>query len=129
VNPVSGATKDVPVISGHRDWEATACPGGRLYSQLATIRADVAQRNNPSSPVAITSASCTGKACTFSAVGTPVLRWKFGNGTSATGSPVKATYTAKGTYTVTVTDGQSPSTTAKRSVVCKRVNGALRCTT
>ena len=26
------------VISGHRDWQATACPGDRIYNQLASIR-------------------------------------------------------------------------------------------
>ena len=38
VNPVSGATRDVAAISGHRDWNATECPGGHLYAQLPTVR-------------------------------------------------------------------------------------------
>ena len=47
VNPVSGAVKDVRTISGHRDWLATACPGGVLYAQLPAIRSDVASRMLP----------------------------------------------------------------------------------
>ncbi len=38
VNPVSGATKMVANISGHRDWAATECPGGTLYARLPAIR-------------------------------------------------------------------------------------------
>lgn len=44
VNPVNGATKVVPTISGHRDWEATECPGSVLYDALPAVRAAVAQR-------------------------------------------------------------------------------------
>jgi hypothetical protein len=42
VNPVSGVMWDGHSISGHRDWAATDCPGGTLYSQLPAIRAAVA---------------------------------------------------------------------------------------
>ncbi len=35
-------TKVVPRISGHRDLDATACPGDRLYAYLPQIREDVA---------------------------------------------------------------------------------------
>ena len=38
VNPVSGAAKDVPTITGHRDWKNTECPGATLYAQLPEIR-------------------------------------------------------------------------------------------
>jgi len=38
VNPVSGATKTVASISGHRDWAPTECPGGTLYARLPGIR-------------------------------------------------------------------------------------------
>lgn len=38
VNPVSGVTKMVANISGHRDWAATECPGGTLYAKLPAIR-------------------------------------------------------------------------------------------
>ncbi|HUF95753.1 MAG TPA: Ig-like domain-containing protein [Acidimicrobiia bacterium] len=42
VNPVNGDTKTVDMISGHRDWTSTECPGERLYVQLPTIRDSVA---------------------------------------------------------------------------------------
>ncbi len=32
------------MISGHRDWLATECPGERLYSQLPALREAVAEQ-------------------------------------------------------------------------------------
>lgn len=52
-NPVSGAQKFAPNITGHRDWVATECPGGVFYNDLPAIRRDVAARNSPP-PVADT---------------------------------------------------------------------------
>jgi N-acetylmuramoyl-L-alanine amidase len=43
VNPINGATKTVNIISGHRDWAPTECPGNRFYPQLASLRRDVAR--------------------------------------------------------------------------------------
>ncbi|MDP9183797.1 MAG: N-acetylmuramoyl-L-alanine amidase [Actinomycetota bacterium] len=137
VNPVNGATKDVATISGHRDWEATACPGGELYTQLPTIRANVAARMSGATPTptptpapvaaAITSGSCSGRACSFTGAGTGTLRWAFGNGKSATGTSVSTSYTSAGTYSVTLTDDQAA--TARRSVTCSTVKKQLRCST
>lgn len=42
VNPVNGTTKDIENISAHKDWGSTLCPGRNLYSQLDSIRSDVA---------------------------------------------------------------------------------------
>ncbi|MEV6979416.1 N-acetylmuramoyl-L-alanine amidase [Kitasatospora sp. NPDC093806] len=42
VNPVNGVTKPVDMISGHRDWLATECPGGTMYAALPALRAEVA---------------------------------------------------------------------------------------
>ena len=42
VNPISGDTATVPTISGHRDWNATECPGETFYPSLVQVRADVA---------------------------------------------------------------------------------------
>jgi hypothetical protein len=44
-------TKDVPTISGHRDWNSTACPGGNLYARLPGIRANVASRVAGTTPM------------------------------------------------------------------------------
>jgi hypothetical protein len=42
VNPVNGVTKNTQMISGHRDWLATECPGTTMYDTLPALRADVA---------------------------------------------------------------------------------------
>ncbi|MBX9398471.1 N-acetylmuramoyl-L-alanine amidase [Streptomyces sp. TRM72054] len=43
VNPVNGVTKDVPVISGHRDWLQTECPGQTMYDLLTEVRTAAAR--------------------------------------------------------------------------------------
>ena len=47
VNPISGATRDVDAIAGHRDWNATECPGDALYARLPALRARVARLLRP----------------------------------------------------------------------------------
>lgn len=42
VNPISGATRTVDAISGHRDWLATECPGEAFHPELPAVRRDVA---------------------------------------------------------------------------------------
>lgn len=46
-NPVNGATKTTPNISGHRDWEATECPGAAMQALLPSIRSAVAGTSSP----------------------------------------------------------------------------------
>ncbi|MFC4468070.1 peptidoglycan recognition family protein [Streptomyces xiangluensis] len=41
-NPINGTTRDVPEISGHRDWMETECPGQVMYDELAALRDAVA---------------------------------------------------------------------------------------
>jgi hypothetical protein len=43
-NPVTGAARRVHVISGHRDWQATQCPGNAFYPRLPGVRRAVAAR-------------------------------------------------------------------------------------
>jgi hypothetical protein len=43
VNPISGVTRTVPAIPGHRDWAPTECPGGVLHADLPMIRQQVAR--------------------------------------------------------------------------------------
>jgi flagellar hook assembly protein FlgD len=43
----AGQTVQLPAISGHRDANFTACPGDKLYAQLPTVRAVVADRGLP----------------------------------------------------------------------------------
>ncbi|HEY8201106.1 MAG TPA: peptidoglycan recognition family protein, partial [Actinomycetota bacterium] len=44
VNPSSGATATFPNIAGHRDANATACPGQALYDLLPSVRSEVEKR-------------------------------------------------------------------------------------
>lgn len=46
VNPVTGLTRYVPNIAGHRNYNSTGCPGTALYNLLPTIRASVASLMN-----------------------------------------------------------------------------------
>lgn len=40
INPVNGNEIDVYALSGDRDFNSTACPGGKLYADLPAIRRD-----------------------------------------------------------------------------------------
>ena len=95
VNPVSGATKDVSSISGHRDWEATACPGGNLYAMLPAIRSNVASRmapptaTAPDAPSSLTASAAAGSvsltwAAPASDGGAAVTRYEVFRGSSPT---------------------------------------------
>jgi hypothetical protein len=44
VNPISGSTATLATIAGHRDWDATECPGDTFHPQLPAVRGDVARR-------------------------------------------------------------------------------------
>jgi len=67
VNPVNGSTKAVANISAHLDWQATECPGTKLYELLPAVRSNVAAKlgggtdtgTNPAAPSALT-AEATG---------------------------------------------------------------------
>ncbi|HET7486667.1 MAG TPA: N-acetylmuramoyl-L-alanine amidase [Acidimicrobiales bacterium] len=43
----AGNRPGMPVVSGHRDWEATACPGDNVYAQLPALRSRVAADMTP----------------------------------------------------------------------------------
>lgn len=69
------------------------------------------------SPLAISSQSCSGATCTFSATGgTSPYTWTFGDGGSGTGASVSHAYKGAGSYTVTLTDSTGASATT--SVSC-----------
>ncbi|MFL5883579.1 MAG: N-acetylmuramoyl-L-alanine amidase [Thermoleophilaceae bacterium] len=67
-NPVNGTQKAFPNIAGHRDVNATECPGGVFYATLPTIRADVAAMvaGSPPPPATAKPAATTG---TVTAIG------------------------------------------------------------
>lgn len=66
VNPVNGATKTVNMISGHRDWVPTDCPGGRLHDDLPAIRDRVAARMAPADAPPTVSISAPASGATVS---------------------------------------------------------------
>src|SRR3954453_16351513 len=63
-NPVSGAQKTFPTIAGHRDVNATECPGGVFYATLPAIRSDVAAMiaGSPPPPATVAPSVTTGAA-------------------------------------------------------------------
>lgn len=63
-NPSNSAQKAVAVISGHRDWVETECPGGALYDTLPSIRTDVAARIAAMPPPSTTTTSTTATTST-----------------------------------------------------------------
>ena len=46
VNPQTGVSRVTNNITGHRDYQATGCPGAALYAQLPAIRNEVAAQMN-----------------------------------------------------------------------------------
>jgi N-acetylmuramoyl-L-alanine amidase len=80
-------------ISGHRDGNATSCPGNVLYAQLPDLRNRAARYAAPASGVTVRAAS-TRLRGTATATLSGVLR--FGDGSSASGAPVAILYAATG---------------------------------
>ena len=57
--PVDGGTRSFAAVSGHRDADATACPGTELYARLSTIRALAAGESGPApNPPIDTAVAC-----------------------------------------------------------------------
>ncbi|RZU32613.1 Ig-like domain-containing protein [Blastococcus saxobsidens] len=130
VNPVDGATNTVDMISGHRDWTSTECPGERLYAQLPAIRDAVAAQK------ATLSVSVTSPADGATVAGTISVAAEAPGATGVTfsvgGAEVAGTLTngvwsvswdttaaAEGAHTVTAsaTDGTSTATDSIAVVV------------
>jgi uncharacterized protein with LGFP repeats len=80
-------------ISGHRDGNATSCPGDVLYTQLPGLRTRAARYAAPASAVTVRAAS-TKLRGTATATLSGVLR--FADGSSASGAPVEILYAATG---------------------------------
>lgn len=62
----ANGSKVMPTISGHRDWSATACPGGALYEQLPALRSKVSDRLRPTGAQATSTTDGTGARLTWS---------------------------------------------------------------
>ena len=67
-NPVTGSQRMLANIAGHRDVEATECPGGTFYATLPDVRATVAFRLNGSSSTTTTSSATTTTAPTTTTI-------------------------------------------------------------
>jgi hypothetical protein len=108
-NPVSGTQATFANIAGHRDVNATECPGGTFYATLPTIRSDVAALLAPSpsftlsaSPTTRTVVRGSGTSYTISVAPTggfsdPVTLSVSGLPSGATGSfsPAQTTTTSQ----------------------------------
>jgi len=80
-------------ISGHRDGNATACPGDVLYRQLADLRLRAAQYAGPLAGVTLRAAATKLRGVTSTTL-TGALR--FADGSSAAGAPVDILYATGG---------------------------------
>jgi N-acetylmuramoyl-L-alanine amidase len=99
----SGTPVTFQRISGHRDGNATSCPGDVLYGQLPDLRLRAARYAGPIAGVTVRAAS-TKLRGTRTAVLSGVLR--FADGSSPTGAPVEILYATGGS-------SYSPITTAR----------------
>jgi hypothetical protein len=103
----SGTPVTFQRISGHRDGNATSCPGTVLYGQLADLRIRAARYATAGAGVTVRAAS-TRLRGTATAILSGALR--FADGSSAAGAPVEVIYTSR-------TGGApSPLTTARCAV-------------
>jgi len=89
----SGTPVTFERISGHRDGNATACPGDVLYRQLADLRLRAAQYAGPLAGVTLRAAATKLRGVTSTTL-TGALR--FADGSSAAGAPVDILYATGG---------------------------------
>ena len=83
-------------------------------------------RDRPGQPLASFTYHCTGSSCDFDATGSSDpdgaivgYAWRFGDATNSTGSTISHTYTAGGTFlvTLTVTDNDGTTSTVSRQII------------
>jgi N-acetylmuramoyl-L-alanine amidase/Bacterial Ig-like domain len=139
VNPVLGNSKFIPNIAGHRDVNATDCPGTDLYAYLPTLRSAVASRIAASTGPTVDHIAPTVRSLTplatnptgahtisfgliFSEPVTGLSTSDFAVTGTSPGWTVKALSGKVSTYTVTVgsdtpTDGSVVLTLANGSIV------------
>jgi hypothetical protein len=119
-NKGNPALMGLDLVTGRGSWSDSSTSGGGTSG------------GGTAGPVTITSASCSGTTCSFSATGGDPLQWTFGPDVygdsplptsvgSASGKSVSTTYSAAGSYPVSVSDANS--TTAQTSVTCTFTHG------
>ena len=93
VTSTSGAPARFQCVSGHRDGNATACPGDVLYGLLGDLRIRAAQYAGPPAGISVRAAATTLRGVT-SALLSGALR--FADGSPAAGAPVEILYAPSG---------------------------------
>jgi PKD repeat protein len=111
-----GSTTTAPysdtVINGTYSYYVTAVnSSGQESAPSTTVTVVVSDSTFTAPAISTTDTSCAGADCSFTATGSPTLTWDFGNGNTATGNQPTTTYTAPGTYTVTVTNTYGSAST------------------
>ena len=89
----SGTPVTFQRVSGHRDGNATACPGDVLYGQLPDLRIRAAQYAGPLAGVTVRAAATTLRGVTSAALSGAL---RFADGSSADGAPVDILYATGG---------------------------------
>lgn len=114
LNPVNGYRRTVPTISAHRDWEATECPGDRLYAQLPDIRTAVAAAMAGSATTTTTTTTSTTTTSTTTTA-PPTLTVSAMNPRTVVVGNTQVTVSGSGFVagaTVTFTNGKGDAPTA-----------------
>ena len=99
-NPVNGVQWTGENVPGHRDWEATECPGGALYALLPTIRANAKARLSTPPPTADTRPPAVSSVSASAGPTTATIRW-----TTDEPSSTEVQWRRSGTTTWTVKTG------------------------
>ena len=80
-------------MSGHRDGNATSCPGDLLYAQLPELRTRAAQYAGPLAGVTVRAAATTLRGITSASLSGAL---RFADGSSPDGAPVDILYATAG---------------------------------
>jgi len=91
----SGTPVTFQRISGHRDGNATTCPGEALYGQLPALRTLVARRMPPAAPSALTLRAAVQRVRYPTQIRLSG-QLRFGDGSPAGGSPLELQFQAVG---------------------------------
>jgi N-acetylmuramoyl-L-alanine amidase len=112
-NPVSGTQATFPNIAGHRDVNATECPGGVFYGTLPAIRSDVAALIGGSPPAQRAPAVTTGSATAVGSTTATVTGTVNPNGAATTYWVQYGSTTAYGSVAPSPAASAGAGTTAK----------------
>ena len=110
-------------ISGHRDGNATSCPGEALYGQLGALRARAAQL---AVPVSAVSAKLARSRVRHLSPAVLVGALRFSDGASPAGRPLDIQYTAAGSAWTSIGGTTTASDGSYRAEVTVPASGLLR---